>query len=169
MTQNYLHYLGSASHVYALMSRFGWTTRITPRLLDAACTIAAGSTNWNLQIEEVRRFFRAEALMQPAGLETIPSCWLRDIPRILVGSLKPHWVFVPYMITDMRLSEGALSLSFAQESPVVTDRLTCWDQLRILLNRSLRPNLWESLNRSEELEIWNVWPSLRSELLRVRY
>ena len=42
--------------------------------------------------------------------------------------------------------------------------MTIWDDLRFVLNLGLQPNLWQSLSRKEEQDVWNRCPELRREL-----
>ncbi|MGO8766344.1 MAG: hypothetical protein ACLQSR_14555 [Limisphaerales bacterium] len=63
---------------------------------------------------------------------------------------------------------GVLRLCFQEEHIIEEDQLSQWDQLRLIINLSLQPNLWLPLNPVEEREIWRRRPDLRTELLMVR-
>jgi hypothetical protein len=122
--------LKAAQHVSDLFKAHGWRAKLTPGLLAAA--------------------FR---------LNENPSAWLKAVPEVLLGTLRPHWDCIPYMITSLRLCNSMLCIAFAQEiEQSEPTRTTQWNQLRITLNYSLRPNLWTFLTSEERLAIWDQRP-----------
>lgn len=163
-----LQLLGSAQHVHWLFRALHWHAKLTPGLLYAAFQEPRKEPEHAILLEDTRLFFRQRAILIPEGLETLPSRWLETIPQVLLGTLKPHWHHIPYMITSLRLCNSVLCISFAQEGYASGgNRLTRWDQLRITLNRCIRPNLWSALSSKERLAIWNSHHELREELVGV--
>lgn len=161
-----LQLLGSAQHVHRLFRALNWHAKLTPGLLYAAFQEPRKESEHHILLENTRLFFRRRAILIPEGLETLPSRWLETIPQLLLGTLKPHWHHIPYMITSLRLCNSVLCVSFAQEGYASGgNRLTRWDQLRITLNRCIRPNLWTALTSEERLAIWNSHHELREELV----
>jgi hypothetical protein len=161
-----LQLLGSAQHVHRLFRALNWHPKLTPGLLYAAFQEFRKESEHHILLENTRLFFRRRAILIPEGLETLPSRWLEEIPQLLLRTLKPHWHHIPYMITSLRLCNSVLCISFAQEGYAsVGNRLTQWDQLRITLNRCLRPNLWTALTGEERLAIWNSHHELREDLV----
>ena len=162
-----LHLLGLAEHVHRLFRALDWHAKVTPGLLYAAFQEPPRKeAELAILIANTRLFFRQRAILIPEGLETLPPRWLETIPQVLLGTLKPHWHHIPYMITSLRLCNSVLCVSFAQEGySSGANRLTRWDQLRITLNRCIRPNLWTALTSEERLAIWNSHHELREELV----
>jgi hypothetical protein len=161
-----LQLLGSAQHVHRLFRRLNWHPKLTPGLLYSAFQLGGKESEQPVLLENTRLFFRQRAILIPEGLETLPSRWLETIPQVLLETLKPHWHHIPYMITSLRLCNSVLCVSFAQEGYASGgNRLTRWDQLRITLNRCIRPNLWTALTSEERLAIWNSHHELREELV----
>lgn len=160
-----LQLLNAARHVNGLFKAHGWKAKLTPGLLAAAFRLNEHGDRDTL-VEDTRVFFQRRAVLIPDGLETLPSPWLKTVPEVLLGTLKPHWDRVPYMITSLRLCNSMLCVAFAQETePSGPTRTTRWDRLRITLNYTLRPNLWTSLTSEERLTIWDQRPDLREDLL----
>jgi hypothetical protein len=58
-----------------------------------------------------------------------------------------------------------LKYMYPREQWVLGDRITLWDQLRVVVNLSLQPNQWRPLSLTDEREIWEKRPDLRRELL----
>jgi hypothetical protein len=151
--------LSSAGHGRALLLACGLKQRITPAVLAAAAELLEPDS-WREEIlVEARQFFAQHAGMIPHGLEEIPSRWLQQLPRHLENR-----EMGPFMITSLDFNQGILCVAFAHEIASQTERMTIWDDLRFVLNLALQPNLWQSLSRKEELDVWNRRPSLRREL-----
>lgn len=165
MIKAQLNYLKSPQHVRDLLGQC--KPKLTPRVLAAAFDLWAPSTPRDRILSDTEAFFRTKATRVPTGLDDLPSCWLQDLPVLLWQSCKPHWEFVPYMITSLCLEDGVLCVAYAQELPTRETRLTQWDRLRMYLNMSLRPNLWITLTHQQEQEIWRRRPDLQAELFQV--
>lgn len=157
--------LRAAQHVNALFKARGWEAKLTPGVLAAAFQLNDEQDKEAI-IAETRNFFLHRAILIPDGLETLPRTWLESIGQVLLGTLKPHWDHIPYMITSLRLCNSMLCVSFAQEiEPREPPHTTYWDRLRITLNSGLKPNLWTCLTAVERLAIWANRPDLREDLL----
>ena len=151
--------LSSAGHVQALLLACGLKQKITPAILAAAAELL-GPDSWREEIlVEARQFFAQRAGMIPHGLEEIPSRWLQQLPRHM-GNREMG----PFMITSLAFDQGLLCVAFAHEIGSQSGRMTVWDDLRFVLNLALEPNLWHSLSRDAEQDVWNRWPALRREL-----
>jgi len=151
--------VSSAGHIQALLLACGLKQRITPAILAAAAELL-GPDSWREEIlGEARQFFAQRAGMIPHGLEEIPSRWLQQLPRHL-GNREMG----PFMITSLAFDQGLLCVAFAHEIGSQSGRMTVWDDLRFVLNLALEPNLWHSLSREAEQDVWNRCPALRREL-----
>jgi hypothetical protein len=62
------------------------------------------------------------------------------------------------MLNAVGFEQGMLLVRFAQELPPESDRITSWDRLRILLNKSLYPGVWRPLNRRHRLRLFELQP-----------
>lgn len=155
-------------HVFQLMKNLHWEQKLSIPILDATFDLMEAGLSRDLLVYKTREFFRARAVLVPDGIETLPACWLKSVPDLFLRTLKPHWNHVPYMTTGLRLENGVLCMSFAQELPNSEKRFTRWDELRATINRSLRPNLWQPLSPEQKNLLWNGRPDLRAELLRMR-
>ncbi len=136
-------------------------------MLNAAFEIYQPTLPRELLIRIVEHFFSAKAVIVPDGLAELPSCWLHNLAPLLWHSRKPHWETLPYMIDSLGIENGILWLAFAQELPTEATQLTRWDELRIMLNSDLKPNIWHPLTREQEREIWRLRPELRGELFQL--
>jgi hypothetical protein len=162
-----LAHLFSAQHIFELMRKRGRRTQISLDVLRAAFDLSEPNIQRADLIEETVMFFRTRAARVPRGIDALPSCWLRGLPGILLGTCKPEWEWIPYMLADVRLTRGVLRMSFAQEEPPENDRVTGWDNIRLAMNLNLRPNRWFPLARRLERQIWIRRPDLREELFRI--
>ena len=102
-------------------------------------------------LEKARAFFRRRAIIVPAGLETLPTPWLKGLPGILWSLRRPGWTHLPYMIHRVAVVDGLLQLRFAQEpgrSPG-ENRISACDRVRVAVNAALYPNVWRRLNRRD--------------------
>ena len=136
---------------------------MSPAVLSAAMEVMNDTPNGDV-LETVKVFFRSKAVVTPDGLESLPMIWLTTLPKVLWQTRKPHWDALPYMIRKIKMEDGALCLKFAQELPTFEQRITAWDRLRVEINLSLKPNLWNSLKPDVERMIWERRPDLRSQL-----
>lgn len=157
------HY-GSPEHVHELMERLRWEQKLTVPILTGALDMIGESFCNSSLLDETRDFFRRRAILIPIGIETLPSCWLTTLPSLLLRTLKPHWSqVVPYMISELRMENGVLCFSFAQELPQIEKRFTRWDELRVTINRSLYPNLWRPLEPEHKHDLLLRFPELGTE------
>ena len=135
----------TAGRVEQLMQKAGfkrlWQAEVIMQALNAG-----RRRNRKKQLEKVTTFFRSEAAMVPAGLDTLPICWLVALPGILRKLKKPHWTHLPFFIDRVAVENGMLLLHFAQEQPHPEGRLTSWDRIRITINASLYPSAWRPLS-----------------------
>jgi len=167
MTGISMAYLRSADHVHALMRARGFRPRVTLGVLARAFELAQPKIQRVDLLSEVRVFFQVKACMVPEGLDQLPDCWLHALPGLLWATRRPHWKGLPYMIQLIGIEQGVPCLAFAQEEPTRETRLTRWDALRIHLNQSLVPSLWQALSPRMERDIWSRWPELRGELFQL--
>lgn len=167
MTGLTLAQLESAAHVYVLMRNRGCRLRLSEVVLSGAFEVVQPRIERGQLLSEVSTFFRRKAILVPEGLDLLPSCWLSALPTLLWATRKDHWEKLPYMIRRLDLERGVLCVKFKQEQPLEITRLTRWDELRIHLNQSLQPNLWQALSPRTERAVWSGRPDLRSELFRL--
>jgi hypothetical protein len=158
--------LTSASNDYVqdLLARRGRKPLWSPEVVMAVTELCQPQDPTGTLFSEVEVFFRGKACMIPQGLETLPRCWLRAIPKILWSLRRPHWTRLPYMIKSLSCTNGILLVCFAQEQQPRSKRITRWDNIRIALNLSLYPSRWRPLSRRHFAELWLKRPDLRSAL-----
>ena len=167
MTDLQINYLRSPERVQQLLRLDGYKQRLATGVLGAALERCRPATPRGQLLSQTKGFFRSKAVIVPAGLDELPSCWLQQLPILLWRSRKSHWKMLPYMICSLGVEDGVLWIAFAQEQPADEIRLTCWDKLRIHLNLNLLPNLWCPLSHDLEKWIWDARPKLRSDLFRL--
>ena len=167
MTDLQLNYLISPERVQQLLRLDGYKRRMTAGVLGAAFDVCCPLMPRAQLLSQTKGFFSTKAVIVPAGLDELPSCWLQQLPKLLWCSRKPHWKMLPYMIRSLGIEDGFLWIAFEQEQPTDETRLTSWDRLRMLLNLNLLPNLWCPLSSELEKEIWHSRPDLRSDLFRL--
>ncbi|MFO1500215.1 MAG: hypothetical protein U1G07_17800 [Verrucomicrobiota bacterium] len=139
-----IKYLSSADYIRALMRTQGFKQHLDSNELSTALNLSESRPREQL-IEHAELFFRERAIFVPAGLDSVPSAWLAQIPGLLWRTRKPHWDRLPYFIDEMKFDDGMLCLAFAQEA--LTHELGVrWDYLRVLLNFSLVPNIWRPMS-----------------------
>lgn len=135
----------TASHVERLMEQAGFKRQWPPEVVTQAIKLSR-RRNQKRRLNEVAAFFRSEAAMAPAGLDTLAMCWLAALPGILRKLKKPHWTHLSFLIDRVAVKDGLLLLHFAQEQPNPEGRLTAWDRIRIAVNASLYPSAWRPLS-----------------------
>jgi len=142
--------LFSAQHHLEILRAAGHTPRLTPTELTAAFGHANVGIDRQKLINQTKMFFSTMAILVPKGLENVPSCWISQLPRVLLSTCKPHWDRIPYMITGVAATEGVLCIRFAQDDPADQELVQGWDELRIQINLALTPNLWRLLKPRHE-------------------
>lgn len=157
----------SAAHVYELMRNLGCRLRLSEVVLSGAFEVLQPHIERGRLLSEVSTFFLSRAILVPEGLDELPSCWLNALPTLLWATREERWEKLPYMIRRLDLERGVLCVKFKQEQPLRMTRLTRWDELRIYLNQSIEPNLWQALGPRTERDIWSRRPDLRRELFRL--
>jgi hypothetical protein len=68
------------------------------------------------------------------------------------------------MIDVLRACEGVLTVGFAQEERPDLNRITRWDDIRLVLNLSVYPSMWRPLRRRHYVALWAKQPGLRPAL-----
>jgi hypothetical protein len=167
MNNHLLQELSSVARFDALMEDLGFQKCLSPSVLAAALDLHEGRLPRSDLLHETRGFFAQRAIFVPAGLEGMPSIWLSRLPETLWRTRKPEWEVLPYFITGVRVEGGILRIGFPQEQLCLGDRISLWDQLRVVVNLSLEPNYWRPLSKADERELWDKRPDLRRELLAV--
>jgi hypothetical protein len=150
----------SVEHMRTLMTRDGHHECTTA---STVTTLLSANVTENVRerkqlLAATKTFFRSKCAMIPEGLGGLPAPWLRALPRILWATRKPHWPLLPYMLKEVRFDQGMLLLHFVQETPLESNRLSSWDRLRIIVNRSLYPNVWRPLHRRHLLRLPGIQP-----------
>jgi hypothetical protein len=165
MNNHQMKELSSAERFHAIMEDLGFKKHLSPAVLAAALDLHEGRLPRPDLLNEARNFFATRAIFVPHGLEGLPSIWLSRLSEILWSTRKPEWEFLPYFITSIGVEGGILRIGYPREQWVLGDRITLWDQLRVVVNLSLQPNQWHPLSLTDEREIWEKRPDLRRELL----
>ena len=154
--------VGAPQHVERLLSRSGVKPVLCSELVQAAARL--DEHRRDKALAQAKDFFRSKACRIPAGLESLPACWLAGLPGILWASKKPHWTHIPYMISRLACEDGVLVMSFAQEQSPEDDRLTQWDKIRMTVNRNIYPSRWRRLKQRHRMLLQFARPDLHSEL-----
>lgn len=165
MNNHQLKELSSAERFHAMMEDLGFKKCLSPAVLAAALNLHEGRLPRPDLLNEARNFFASRAIFVPQGLDALPSIWLIRLSEILWSTRKPKREFLPYFITSIGVEGGILRIGYSREQWVLGDRITLWDQLRVVVNLSLQPNQWRPLSLADEREIWDNRPDLRRELL----
>ena len=139
----------SAAYVSALMHGAGFRLHHAGDVVTHAYALCPRRRGL---LQRTREFFHTQAVLIPAGLETLPDCWLAGLPGILGRWRKPHWHRLPFFITRIGIEAGVLLLEFAQEIPG-DSQPSGWDHLRIALNAGLYPSCWRPLHRRLALQL----------------
>lgn len=161
-------FLASSQHVLAL-TRLGaaGSPKMTPAVVAAASRLLNSKFDHPTLLAETKTFFRGHAIIVPQGLETIPPCWLKVLPTILWKTRKAHWHVLPYWMTHCSFENGIVAMRFEKQELVDNAELGAWDWLRVIVNLSVSPNLWNPLTKRQERAIWIKHRELRPELLNV--
>ena len=154
----------TAEHVRQLLCRAGTTPLWTPEVVQAACRLCQPRQKPGTLMKKVRAFFRNKACIVPEGLGKLPACWLAALPGILWALRKPQWKHLPFFIDRVACQDGVLLLGFAQEQHPATPNATALDGIRLVVNRSVYPNLWRPLLRRHQHALWQAHPELRAAL-----
>jgi hypothetical protein len=142
----------SADHVELLLRRHGIVQVLSKETLQAAFSLDANMHSKFLT--RAREFFLAADGSVPDGLESLPASWLAGLPGILGAMREPAWAQAPCRIQGVVCSDGVLLLRFDQEPASANDgRMSRWDQIRLVVNRSLYPSRWRPLLRRHRLEL----------------
>jgi hypothetical protein len=159
--------LASADYVHQLMTRRSRKPLWPPEVVLAATELCRPVPTRASIIDAVESFFRSKACrlhLVPKGLKRLPLCWLAAIPNILWRLRRPHWAHLPFRIDVLRVREGVLVVSFAQEEQPDLSCITRWDDIRLVLNLSVYPSIWRPLRRRHFVELWAKQPDLRPAL-----
>jgi hypothetical protein len=152
-------------HLLHLLSQHGYPPDTDTLHLLAALVVCEGRKPRAEVLQEAKEFFRLKAVLVPAGLETLPTPWLKALPRVLWRTRKPHWDKLPYMISRVGMLDGLLSLEFAQEQPRdQTGRITAYDRVRIAVNVGVYPSRFRPLTRQHARQLKARWPELGLEV-----
>ena len=145
----------SAEHIEQLLRRHGIGQVLSKETLQAAFKLDAQIHQHSLR--RAKEFFVAAVGSIPEGLESLPASWLAGLPGILRSMRQPPWAQAPCRIQRVGCNEGVLLLLFAQEpAPDDNDRLSYWDQIRMIVNRSVYPCRWRPLLRRHRLELARI-------------
>ena len=96
-------------------------------------------------LQSARVFFRTHGGLVPEGLETLPDCWLAQLPGLLIRLADPRWPrLCPLGVLAIHQNQGVLNVRFAQENdlPNQEGMDSVWNGMRVFLNLNLYPNRW---------------------------
>lgn len=136
-----------------LMRQAGYHLHFNPDQWQHAAAIASAkclsSSNIKVLVTAAEASFAARQAEPPAGLDTLPACWLAQLPEIIVNNCNPIVCKLGTLpISLITHDEGMLFIRFAHESsfprfaPNSRASLPWWDQIRIHLAASLYPSRW---------------------------
>ena len=154
----------SVERFHALMEGLAFRKCSSSAVLVAALELHEDEMPRSDLLHQTRAFFSERAVFIPEGIESLPATWLSSLPTILWGTRRPEWEILPYFIRAVAVDDGVLRIGYAQELVRLGDRITLWDQLRVVVNLSIKPNLWTPLSKTDECEIWHRRLDLRHEL-----
>ncbi len=122
------------------------------KVLLAALEVCEPAEDRARVLEEAQAYFLGVGGAVPEGLEELPGCWLKGLPKIL-KSLR-----LIFRIASARVEDGVLQLRFEAQ------RFGSWDRAQKRINRALYPNRWRPLLRRHALALRACRPELRAEL-----
>ncbi len=136
-----------------LMRQAGYHLRSNPDQWQHAVAIASAKCLSSNSIKELvvaaEASFAARQAEPLAGLDTLPACWLAQLPEIIRYNSHPIVCKLATLpISLISHNDGMLCLRFAHESafprftPNSRASLPWWDQIRIHLAASLCPSRW---------------------------
>ncbi len=149
----------TAAHVQQLMQAAGFSPQWGAAVVVKASALSRrprGET-----IREVSEFFRSKGCVIPAGLDTLPDCWLAALPGTLRSLSRPHWTHFPSDLDRVAVEEGLLLLGFAREQSEGGTLLTVWDRMRIAINAAIYPSRWRPLHRLDHATLRRLHPELQ--------
>jgi hypothetical protein len=157
----------STSSIFELMGRVGGRMLMPHPLWQAAVELCVPGMSQEVLVEQLTSFFRVRSGLCPRGLESLPPCWLRALPRLLEKRAKKHWQGrIPFGLSSVAEQGGALVMEFAQEDecPRWEGEVNSWDVLRVHMNCHLYPSLWRPLTRRHWRQLHATRPELRAHL-----
>ena len=151
----------AARYIEELMTRCGLKPLLPAELVRAA--VKLDEHRRYQALDRANDFFRSKLCCIPQGLDLLPACWIAALPGILCAVRQPHWTHLP-LISRVGCDDGVLVLHFADEQAPEDEELTLWDELRVLINRTLYPSRWRPLHRRHRMLLLFARPDLRSAL-----
>jgi energy-coupling factor transporter ATP-binding protein EcfA2 len=151
-------------HLHGLMARAGYRVVCPPEVVPAAFDLCRPKERKGRLIARVARFFRTRTGLAPAGLETLPRCWLTALPAVLSSFLARRAAEPPWRIDALACREGMLLVRFAQEPARLESGMAREDRIRVAINASLYPTVWRPLLRRHFAAIWRTRPELHTAL-----
>jgi len=150
----------------SLMDELGFKTCLGPTVHQATLDLHEAEFSRENLLHQTKIFFTKTSIMVPSGIDELPAVWLSQLPGILGGARKQHWKYLPFFIKSLALESGILRVDFMQEYIVQnnTDNISVWNQLRMTINLSLKPNIWRPLSVEDERALWNTRPELRNDM-----
>ena len=157
----------ATSSIFELMGRVGGQMLMPYPLWQAAVELCVPGMSQEVLVEQLTSFFRVRSGLCPRGLDSLPACWLRALPRLLEKRAKKHWQGkIPFGLSSVTEQSGALVMEFAQEDecPRWEGEVNSWDVLRVHMNCNLYPSLWRPLTRRHWRQLHATRPELRAHL-----
>jgi hypothetical protein len=103
------------------------------------------------QLHAARDFFKSNCLSVPHGLETLPGCWLAQLPGLFFRIAAPGDAkLISLTPSEIWQDRGMLHALFILEKqiPYSEGDTSIWDEVRIFLNLNLRPSRWKTSLKS---------------------
>jgi len=151
-------------YLRGLMGGAGCRVVCLPEAVQAAFDLCRPQERKGRLLARVVRFFRTRTGLVPAGLESLPRCWLAALPAVLSGFWVRWPAEPPCPIGALACREGMLLLRFAQEPACPEDGIALGDRIRVAINASLYPTVWRPLLRRHRAAIWRTRPELHAAL-----
>jgi hypothetical protein len=157
----------SLSPIFELMRRAGGRLLMPTPLWQAAAELCAPELPRELLVEQLTSFFGYRNGLRPRGLEGLPACWLRALPRLIEKHARRCWQGrIPFRLVSVTEESGALAMEFAEEQEIARreGEVSEWDVLRVHLNCHNYPSLWQPLRHRHWRHLHASRPELRSQL-----
>jgi hypothetical protein len=131
-----------------LMRQHGFVATPYPQWLETVAAAEAqleDNGQWGKGLEKSQEYFKARCPQLPEGLDTLPGCWLSQMPGLFARIIAcDDSKMISIAPDEIYQEQGMLHVGFAMEKelPFWGGDINFWDDLRVFLNSKLCPNRW---------------------------
>jgi hypothetical protein len=126
---------------FVLMPHSQWLERAAA----AEAQIRGNKNTVRFAAKKAREFFEINCLGVPQGLDTLPGCWMEQLPELFIRITAPSSAkLLSLSPSELWQNRGVLHVLFALEKqiPLSDGDTSIWDEVRMFLNLNLLPSRW---------------------------